>query len=388
MYKLDLNKKRVLIREDLNVPLKDGKVSSDARLLAALPTIRDAITQGTSVILCSHLGRPVEGQIDEKFSLAPVAKRLSELLDQEVKLIKKWREPFDCQPGEVVLLENVRFNVGEKDNDPELAKAYAALCDVFIMDAFATAHRAQASTVGVIECAKSVGAGPLLKKEYEALSRALANPEKPLLAIVGGAKVSTKLNVLEALADKVDQLIVGGGIANTFIAASGYNIGQSLHEEDLIPIAQQLLNEMNIPLPEDVVVSDRFEQDAGAIVKKLSDITDNDMILDVGPETSKKYAAICQSAGTIIWNGPVGVFEWPQFAAGTEALANAIAASDAFTLAGGGDTLAALDQFGVRQKLSYVSTGGGAFLEFIEGKKLPAIAALEERTKLQESIVS
>lgn len=388
MNKLDLNKKRVLIREDLNVPLKEGHVSSDARLLAVLPTIREVLAQGASVILCSHLGRPIEGQFEEKFSLAPVAKRLSELLDQDVRLIKQWREPFDLQPGDVVLLENVRFNVGEKNNDPELAKAYAALCDVFIMDAFATAHRAQASTVGVIEFAKQVCAGPLLKKEYEALSRALANPEKPMLAIVGGAKVSTKLNVLEALVGKVDQLIVGGGIANTFIAASGYNIGQSLHEADLIPIAQQLLSEMNIPLPDDVVVSDRFEEDAGAIVKKLSDVTDNEMILDVGPETSKKYAAICQSAGTIIWNGPVGVFEWPQFAAGTEALANAIAASDAYTLAGGGDTLAALDQFGVRQKLSYVSTGGGAFLEFIEGKKLPAIAALEQRTKLQESVIS
>ncbi len=383
MNDLDLAGRRVLIREDLNVPVADGKVTSDARIQAALPTIRAAIDAGAAVMLVSHLGRPVEGEPDEKFSLKPVADRLGELLDREVPLVKDWIDGVDVAPGDVVLLENVRFLPGEKRCDPELAKKMAALCDVFVMDAFGTAHRAQASTYGVAEHAPVACAGPLLARELEALAQALDAPARPVVAIVGGSKVSTKLTVLEALAGVVDTLIVGGGIANTFIAAEGHDVGKSLHEADMLDIARGLEKSADaaIPVPGDVVVGAEFSADTPAVTKPVSEVGGDDMILDIGPEAATEFAALIRDAGTIIWNGPVGVFEFDQFADGTRVLAEAIADSDGFSVAGGGDTLAAIDKFGLRDRISYISTGGGAFLEFVEGKKLPAVAILEERAK-------
>ncbi len=379
MSEQDLKGKRVLIREDLNVPIKDGAVSSDARIRAALPTIRAALDAGAKVMLMSHLGRPTEGEFDAQFSMAPVAAHLAGLLGQKVTLVEDWRLGVELHEGEVALLENVRFNPGEKDNADELAQAYAGLCEVFVMDAFGTAHRAQASTHGVAKFAPVACAGPLLEGELRALEQALSEPARPMVAIVGGSKVSTKLTVLETLSDKVDQLVVGGGIANTFLAASGKPVGRSLCEHDLIGEAQQLMAKTSIPLPVDVVTGKAFAEDAQASLKSADDVADDDMIFDIGPEAAKDIAGILATAGTILWNGPVGVFEFDQFAAGTEALARAIAASDAFSLAGGGDTLAAIDKFGIADKVSYISTGGGAFLEYVEGKVLPAVAILEER---------
>lgn len=386
MDELDLTGKRVMIREDFNVPLDAGRVTSDARLKAALPTIEMALDGGAAVILLSHLGRPVEGQYKQEFSLAPVADRLSELLKKPVRLQKDWLDGFDIEPGEVVLCENVRFNPGEKSNDEALAKSMAALCDVFVMDAFGTAHRAQASTEGVIRFAPTACAGPLLSRELYELGRAMTNPERPMLAIVGGSKVSTKVTVLEALMGVVDELIVGGGIANTFIAASGHDVGKSLYEPDLIHEAQRLIRMAHekggeIPIPKDVVVATSFSADAKAHIRPVGEVQANEMILDIGPVTAAKYATMIQNAGTVVWNGPVGVFEFKEFAAGTRAVADAIEISAAFSLAGGGDTLAAIDQFGVADGVSYISTGGGAFLEYVEGKKLPAVAALEARFK-------
>jgi phosphoglycerate kinase len=382
MEDLDLAGKRVMIREDFNVPVSAGRVTSDARIVAALPTIRMALDKGAAVLLLSHLGRPVEGQFDPQFSLQPVAERLSELLGQEVRLQDAWLGGVDLSPGEVVLCENVRFNPGEKKNDEGLAASMAALCDVFVMDAFGTAHRAQASTEGVIRRAPLACAGPLLARELDALHKALQEPARPMLAIVGGSKVSTKLAVLETLLDKVDELIVGGGIANTFIAASGYDVGKSLYEPDLIHEAQRLIQKAHagggsIPIPRDVVVAKSFSADARPLVRNVDEVGSDEMILDIGPLTAVEYAEIIDGAGTIIWNGPVGVFEFPNFAAGTRAMAEAIERADAYSIAGGGDTLAAIDQFGVTDAISYISTGGGAFLEFVEGKTLPAVAALE-----------
>ncbi len=384
MDELDLSGKRVMIREDFNVPLQAGRVTSDARLRAALPTIRMALDRGAAVILLSHLGRPVEGRYEHEFSLAPVAAHLSGLLDLPVRLQKDWLDGIDIQAGEVVLCENVRFNAGEKANDETLAKTMAALCDIFVMDAFGTAHRAQASTEGVIRFAATVCAGPLLSRELYELESALTEPERPMLAIVGGAKVSTKLTILESLMSRVDQLIVGGGIANTFIAASGYDVGRSLYEPDLIHEAQRLIRRAHkmggeIPIPKDVVVASSFSKDAEAHVRSVDEVQANEMILDIGPLTAVDYAAMIQGAGTVIWNGPVGVFEFENFAAGTRAIADAIEISNAFSIAGGGDTLAAIDQFNIADGVSYISTGGGAFLEYVEGKTLPAVAALEAR---------
>ena len=378
MTDLNLQGQRVLMRQDLNVPIKNGEVSSDARLTAALPSIRLALDAGAAVLLMSHLGRPEEGQVDPAFSLAPVARRLTELLEIEVPLISDWRNAT-AAPGEVVLLENVRFNEGEKGNDSALAKAYAALCDIFVMDAFGTAHRAQASTHGVAELADIACGGPLLVGELSALETALADPKRPLLAIVGGSKVSTKLAVLEQLATVCDSLIVGGGIANTFLAAAGYPVGQSLHEAEQLDTARALMDRTTIPLPIDVVVASEFSEQAPATAKLASEVTAGDMILDVGPLTSAAMAERIQQAGTVLWNGPVGVFEFPAFANGTAALARAVAQSPAFSLAGGGDTLAAIEQFGIADQVSYISTGGGAFLEYVEGKVLPAVAVLEAR---------
>ena len=384
MSDVDLSGKRVLIREDLNVPVADGKVTSDARIRAALPTIEAALEAGAAVMLMSHLGRPVEGQPDDKFSLRPVATRLAELLDREVPLLCDWIDGVDMEAGNVVLLENVRFLEGEKACDEALAQKMAALCDVFVMDAFGTAHRAQASTYGVAEFATIACAGPLLAAELDALGRALDNPARPLVAIVGGSKVSTKLTVLDALAGIVDCLIVGGGIANTFIAAAGHGVGKSLYEADMLDIARQLASPQEgraeIPVPTDVVVAEEFA-DVGGTTKIVDTVASDEMILDIGPETAAHFAAIIASAGTLIWNGPVGVFEFENFGAGTEALAKAIAASDAFSVAGGGDTLAAIDKYGVAERISYISTGGGAFLEFVEGKKLPAVEVLERRAQ-------
>jgi phosphoglycerate kinase len=387
MTDLDLAGKRVLIREDLNVPIKDGKVASDVRIKASLPTIQQAMSAGAKVMLMSHLGRPKEGEFDPKASMAPVAEHLEKLLGKPVKLVKDWLNGVEIGAGEVALCENVRFNKGEKKNDDELSKKMAALCDVYVMDAFGTAHRAQASTHGVAKYAPVACAGPLLAGELEALGKALDNPARPMVAIVGGAKVSTKLTVLESLSKVVDQLIVGGGIANTFIAAAGHNVGKSLYEKDLIDESQKLTAAAksrggDIPVPTDVVVASTspFEQaDAKATLKPVNEVTDNEMIFDVGPDTSAKFAEILKTAGTIVWNGPVGVFEYDQFGAGTKALSEAIAESNAFSIAGGGDTLAAVDKYDVANKVSYISTGGGAFLEFLEGKKLPAVAILEER---------
>jgi len=384
---LDLTGKRVMIREDFNVPLDAGRVTSDARLRAALPTTQMALDGGAALILLSHLGRPVEGQYDEKFSMAPVAEHLSGLLGQPVRLQKNWLDGFDIEPGEVVLCENVRFNPGEKANDEALAKTMASLCDIFVMDAFGTSHRAQASTEGVIRFAPVACAGPLLSRELFELGKALTTPERPMLAIVGGSKVSTKLTVLESLMSQVDELIVGGGIANTFIAASGYDVGKSLYEPDLIHEAQRLIRMAHkaggeIPIPKDVVVANSFSKDAKAKVRPVDEVKADEMILDIGPLTAAKYATMIQNAGTVIWNGPVGVFEFKNFAAGTRAVADAIEVSKAFSIAGGGDTLAAIDQFNVMDGVSYISTGGGAFLELVEGKKLPAVAALEARYKV------
>ncbi len=387
MTDLDLAGKRVLIREDLNVPIKDGKVTSDKRIRASMPTIEHAMKAGAKVMLMSHLGRPTEGEPDEQFSLKPVADHLSELLGKEVRLIKDYLEnPPQLEDGEVVILENVRFNKGEKANDEALAKKYAALCDVYVMDAFGTAHRAQASTHGAGMFAPVACAGPLLAGELDALGKALNDPKRPMVAIVGGSKVSTKLTVLESLSQIVDQLIPGGGIANTFIAAMGYNVGKSLYEEDLIDEAKRLMEAAKakggeIPVPTDVVVGKEFSESAEATVKKVDEVADDDMIFDIGPETAERFSAMMKEAGTIVWNGPVGVFEFEQFAAGTKALGEAIAESDAFSIAGGGDTLAAVDKYGLADRISYISTGGGAFLEFLEGKKLPAVEMLEKRAE-------
>ncbi|MDG1493731.1 MAG: phosphoglycerate kinase [Luminiphilus sp.] len=378
MHELDLSGKRVLIREDLNVPIKDGKVTSDARLLATLPTIRQALTSGAAVMLMSHLGRPEEGTWEDRFSLAPVAHRLSELLEVEVKLVTDWESAVP-QQGQILLLENVRFNSGEKQNSDALGQRYAALCDIFVMDAFGTAHRAQASTHGVARFAAAACAGPLLAAELSALKSALAQPARPMLAIVGGSKVSTKLAVLEQLAKTCDSLIVGGGIANTFLAAAGYPVGRSLHEPDLINTARELLQKSHIPLPLDVVVAKDFSENATPALKLASEVAEDDMILDVGPQSAAAMVEQLKQAETILWNGPVGVFEFASFSHGTEELARGVAASQAFSLAGGGDTLAAIDQFGVSDQVSYISTGGGAFLEYVEGKILPAVAILEER---------
>ena len=383
MSDVDLSGKRVLIREDLNVPIADGVVTSDARIRAALPTVRAALEANAAVMLVSHLGRPTEGQPDDKFSLQPVADHLGRLLGREVPLIKDWIDGVDVAPGDVVLLENVRFLEGEKKCDEALARKMAALCDVFVMDAFGTAHRAQASTYGVAEHAPVACAGPLLVTELDALAKALDNPARPFVAIVGGSKVSTKLTVLGALADVVDCLIVGGGIANTFIAADGHAVGKSLYEADMLDTARALAansdDRAEIPVPSDVVCADEFSADATATTKAVDAVAADDMILDIGPETAARFAAILKDAGTIIWNGPVGVFEFDAFGDGTKVIADAIAASDAFSVAGGGDTLAAIDKYGVRDGISYISTGGGAFLEFVEGKTLPAVAMLEKR---------
>jgi phosphoglycerate kinase len=382
MTDLPLEGQRVLIREDLNVPIKHGRVSSDARLRAALPTIQAATKAGAKVMLMSHLGRPTEGEPADDFSLAPVAERLGELLGCSVPLIKAYLgETLDLANGNVVLLENVRFNSGEKKDDEQLSKQYAALCDIFVMDAFGTAHRAQASTHGVARFAPTACAGPLLAKELEALQKALAHPTRPMAAIVGGSKVSTKLDVLTALADKCDQLIVGGGIANTFIAAAGYNVGKSLHEADLLGQAKALMEKVSIPLPTDVVVATEFSESAEAIVKPVDQVADNEMILDIGPDTAAHLASMLKDAGTILWNGPVGVFEIDQFGKGTQVIAQAIADSAGFSIAGGGDTLAAIDKYAIADRISYISTGGGAFLEYVEGKLLPAVAALEAAAK-------
>ena len=381
MIDLDLAGKRVLIREDLNVPIKDGKVSSDARIRASLPTIQLAIKAGAKVMLMSHLGRPDEGVYDEASSLAPVAEHLSGLLGQPVKLVKDYLAGVEVAAGEVVLLENVRFNKGEKKDQDDLAKAYAALCDVFVMDAFGTAHRAQASTHGVARFAPIACAGPLLAAELDALEKALAQPAKPLVAIVGGSKVSTKLEVLTSLSEKCDQIIVGGGIANTFLAAAGFPVGKSLYEADLLDKAKQLMTQVNIPLPTDVVVAKEFSDMAEATIKQVAEVAEDDMILDIGPNTAAALALLLKDAGTILWNGPVGVFEIQQFSSGTQVLSKAIADSAAFSIAGGGDTLAAIDKYGIADQVSYISTGGGAFLEYVEGKELPAVAALKAAAK-------
>lgn len=382
MQELDLQGKRVLIRQDLNVPVKDGVVTSDARIRASIPTIKLALEKGATLMLMSHLGRPTEGEFAAEFSLQPVVDYLNKALDGGVVLASDYLQGLNTGEAKVTVLENVRFNVGEKNDDETLAKQYAALCDVFVMDAFGTAHRAQASTHGVAKFATEACAGPLLSAELDALGKALDNPARPLVAIVGGSKVSTKLTVLESLAGKVDQLIVGGGIANTFIAAQGHNVGKSLVEESLIPEAKRLMqaakdNNGDIPVPTDVVTGTEFSESTPATLKAVSEVTDEDMIFDIGPETAKTLAAIIKQAGTIVWNGPVGVFEFDQFGEGTKALAMAIAQSDAFSIAGGGDTLAAVDKYGIEDKVSYISTGGGAFLEFLEGKTLPAVAILD-----------
>ena len=384
MSDLDLQNRRVLIREDFNVPIRDGAITSAQRLEAALPTLREALQKGAAVMVMSHLGRPKEGVFEESESLAPIAGWLSRALGKPVQLIRDYLDGAAVAPGEIVLLENCRMNVGEGKDDEALAKKYAALCDVFVMDAFGTAHRAQASTHGVARFAATACAGPLLAAELDALGRALKNPRRPLLAIVAGSKVSTKLTLLENLVNKVDQLIVGGGIANTFIAAAGFKVGTSLHEADLLDAARKVMADARargaeVPIPDDVVVAPVFAADAPARIKRAGEVEDNEMILDIGPETAARYARMVEAAGTVVWNGPVGVFEFDAFGHGTETLAHAIAASEAFSIAGGGDTLAAVDKYGVEGGISYISTGGGAFLEFLEGKTLPAVAVLEAR---------
>ncbi len=384
MTDLDLAGKRVLIRQDLNVPIEQGRITSEQRITASVPTLRLALEKGAAVMVTSHLGRPKEGVWSEADSLAPVAARLSQLLGVDVPLVRDWVDGVEVRPGQVVLLENCRMNVGEGKDDEALSKKYAALCDVFVMDAFGTAHRAQASTHGVIRFAPVAAGGPLLMAELDALDKALASPARPLLAIVAGSKVSTKLELLTSLVGKVDQLIVGGGIANTFLAATGHPVGKSLYEADLLDTAKEILADAkargaDIPLPSDVVVAKAFAADAPATVKPVGEVAEDDLILDIGPQTGARYAALIAGAGTVVWNGPVGVFEFDAFAGGTEAVARAIAGSKAFSIAGGGDTLAAVDKFGIEQQVSYISTGGGAFLEFLEGKTLPAVAALDAR---------
>ncbi len=385
MTDLDLSGKRLLIRQDLNVPIKDGRVASDKRIRASIPTIQQAMQAGARVMLMSHLGRPTEGKPAAEFSMRPVADYLTDALGVEVRLVTDYLQtPPQLEDGGVVLLENCRFNPGEKNNSEQLARSYAALCDIFVMDAFGTAHRAQASTYGAGMFASAACAGPLLAGELEALGQALESPSRPMAAIVGGSKVSTKLTVLDALSQVVDQLIPGGGIANTFIAAAGYNVGKSLYEQDLIPEAQRLMQAAKakggeIPVPTDVVVGKEFTETAIAVVKQVEDVVDDDMIFDIGPETAARFAGMMQAAGTIVWNGPVGVFEFDQFGEGTRILGEAIAESDAFSIAGGGDTLAAVDKYGIADRISYISTGGGAFLEFLEGNKLPAVAMLESK---------
>lgn len=384
MTDLDLSGKRVLIRQDLNVPIENGRITSEQRITASLQTLKRALEQGAAVMVTSHLGRPKEGVWSEADSLAPVAQRLSALLGREVPLVRDWVDGVDVQPGQLVLLENCRMNVGEGKDDEALSKKYAALCDVFVMDAFGTAHRAQASTHGVIRFAPVAAGGPLLMAELDALAQALDAPAKPLLAIVAGSKVSTKLELLANLVGKVDQLIVGGGIANTFIAAAGYNVGKSLYEPDLLDTAKKIVADAkargaDIPLPVDVVTAKQFMPDAVAEVKAVDAVAEDDLILDIGPQTAAQYAQLIDKAGTVVWNGPVGVFEFDAFSKGTEALARAIAGSKAFSIAGGGDTLAAVDKFDIAGQVSYISTGGGAFLEFLEGKTLPAVAALDAR---------
>ncbi|MGP0147279.1 phosphoglycerate kinase [Pseudomonas oryzihabitans] len=381
MSDLDLKGKRVLIREDLNVPVKEGQIKSDARLVAALPTLKLALDKGAAVIVCSHLGRPTEGEFSEENSLAPVAAYLSKALGREVPLVKDYLDGVQVEPGQLVLLENVRFNAGEKKNADELAKKYAALCDIFVMDAFGTAHRAEGSTHGVAKFAKVAAAGPLLAAELDALGKALGNPARPMAAIVAGSKVSTKLDVLNSLAQICDQLIVGGGIANTFLAAAGYKVGKSLYEADLVDTAKAIAAKVSVPLPVDVVVAKEFAETAQATTKSINDVADDDMILDIGPVSAQQFADLLKSAKTILWNGPVGVFEFDQFGEGTRTLAQAIADSDAFSIAGGGDTLAAIDKYGIGEKVSYISTGGGAFLEFVEGKVLPAVEVLQQRAQ-------
>ncbi|NEZ04912.1 phosphoglycerate kinase [Wenzhouxiangella sp. XN201] len=379
---VDIQNKRVLIRADLNVPIRGGQVTSAARIEAALPTIRQAVDAGAAVMVMSHLGRPEEGSFDEEFSLAPVAEKLGELLGQPVELRRDWIDGVEVENGKVVLLENVRFLKGEKANDDELAKKMAALADVLVFDAFATAHRAQASTEGVIRHSKVACAGPLLAREIESLEKALAKPERPMVAIVGGSKVSSKLTVLEALIEKVDQLIIGGGIANTFLVAAGHDVGGSLYEKDLVGTARDLIKRAEakgaaIPLPTDVLTATRFHEDAHATLRNVGRVHEDEMILDIGPETAGNLAAIVRQAGTVIWNGPVGVFEFEAFHSGTQAIAHAVAACKGFTLAGGGDTIAAIEKFHVADRIDYISTAGGAFLEYVEGKELPAIAALQ-----------
>lgn len=381
MSDLDLKGKRVLIREDLNVPVKEGQIKSDARLVAALPTLKLALEKGAAVIVCSHLGRPTEGEFSEENSLAPVAAYLSKALGREVPLVKDYLDGVQVEPGQLVLLENVRFNAGEKKNADELAKQYAALCDIFVMDAFGTAHRAEGSTHGVAKFAKVAAAGPLLAAELDALGKALGNPARPMAAIVAGSKVSTKLDVLNSLAQICDQLIVGGGIANTFLAAAGYKVGKSLYEADLVDTAKAIAAKVSVPLPVDVVVAKEFAETAQATTKSIKDVADDDMILDIGPVSAQQFADLLKSAKTILWNGPVGVFEFDQFGEGTRTLAKAIADSDAFSIAGGGDTLAAIDKYGIGEQVSYISTGGGAFLEFVEGKVLPAVEVLQQRAQ-------
>jgi len=384
MADLDLADRRVLIREDLNVPISEGRVTSEARILAALPTIRQAMDAGARVMVMSHLGRPREGSADDSLSLAPVAEVLSRHLGVDVPLVRDWLEGVEVESGQVVLCENVRFNAGEKSDDEKLARRMAELCDVFVMDAFGTAHRAEASTHGVARYAPVACAGPLLVAELEALGRAFEHPAHPLLAVVGGAKVSTKLQVLERLSDRVDRLIVGGGIANTFIAAAGHPVGKSLHEPDRLEDARRIMERVlaaggEIPLPSDVVVADRVAADAPATVKPVADVGAGELILDIGPDTAAAYARLIEGSATVVWNGPVGVFELAPFEAGTRTLAEAMASSRAFSIAGGGDTLAAIDKYGVAERISYISTGGGAFLEFLEGRTLPAVAVLEQR---------
>lgn len=381
MTDLDLKGKRVLVRADLNVPVKDGKVTSDARIVATMPTIKLALQKGAKLMITSHLGRPTEGEYNEEFSLKPVVDYLKDKLDCPVRLVKDYLDGVEVAEGELVVLENCRFNKGEKKNEEGLSKKYAALCDVFVMDAFGTAHRAQGSTHGVAQFAPVACAGPLLAAELEALGKAMDHPARPMIAIVGGSKVSTKLTVLESLSKIADQLVVGGGIANTFIAAAGHNVGKSLCEADLIDTAKKLAAETNIPATTDVVVGKEFAESTPAVTKSVSEVADDDMIFDIGPDSAKALADIIMNAKTILWNGPVGVFEFAQFSKGTEIVAKAIAESPAFSIAGGGDTLAAIDKFGIKDKVSYISTGGGAFLEFVEGKKLPAVAILEERAK-------
>ena len=381
MTDLDLAGKRVFIRADLNVPVKEGKVTSDARIRASLPTIELALKQGAKVMVTSHLGRPTEGEYNEEFSLLPVVNYLKDKLSNPVRLVKDYLDGVDVAAGELVVLENVRFNKGEKKDDEALSKKYAALCDVFVMDAFGTAHRAQASTHGIAKFADVACAGPLLAAELDALGKALKEPARPMVAIVGGSKVSTKLTVLDSLSKIADQLIVGGGIANTFVAAQGHNVGKSLYEADLVDEAKRLLTTCDIPVPTDVRVATEFSETATATLKSVNDIKDEEQILDLGDVSAQKLADILKNAKTILWNGPVGVFEFPNFRKGTEIVANAIADSEAFSIAGGGDTLAAIDLFGISDKISYISTGGGAFLEFVEGKVLPAVAMLEERAK-------